>query len=827
MDTGLQAADVVVLVLYLIGMTFIGVRAAKKIMSSSDFFMPRRFGKVMMVMFGFGSGTHSDQAVSVASKSFTNGLSGIWYQWLWLPVSPFYWLIAPVFRRFRAITTSDVFEARFGPSVAVLFVFIGILNLTVSLGVMLKGSSEVISASTGGLVHANVVIAAMTVIFVIYGVAGGLSAAIITDFIQGVLTIFFSFLLLPFILDAVGGFEGMREQLAEGELSLVAPADITAFTVVVLAINALVGIVAQPHTMANCAAGKTEMEGRVGFMGGSLLKRICTIPWCLTGVAGIVYFADKGIDPDKVFGAVAGDFLPKILPGILGLFIAALLASVMSTCDAFMISSSALFTENVYKRANPNESRKHYVLVGRITSVVMVAGGVGFAYVLPGVVKGLEIFWKVTPMMGIVFWLGLFWRRANVSGAWASVLAAAGIWLFTSLSPGVYLTSKAPLAEEAGFVFLKERNDSALIVDCEVRDTAVLAEKIKRGEEPVSAYIKSTLSESTQSYLQEYKDGEQLSEEVERCLITDLNRIIEESELAGEEQEEIAGLEELNLQKAEVFYRPERFSGVELSERAKELISKRPTGEGMMRLNRRLLEEAYPEHLLRHYLFSAVDIEKPFALVEKLENGGNKVCEYLWGRFDESSRRFLAGAGVTESEAVGELLASELNKIANGENIYKEAIFGEIGFLKGSTVKAAKVAETAEQFLKANTYLIEESFPWCISKNRKPVVHLPWQMVFYLVGGFGMGIIVSLLTSPVGKDKLDNFYALLRTPVRSGEQVEMPCTLPAGAVAGEKRNLLPFKSLEIPVPTLTGMMGFLAGWLFVACIILVVCLIAS
>ncbi|MHC4499316.1 MAG: sodium:solute symporter family transporter, partial [Planctomycetota bacterium] len=115
---GLHRADIYVLVFYLLGMVAIGVWSARKIKNSADFFMPRRFGKVFMIMFSFGTGTHSDQAVSVASKSFTNGLSGIWYQWLWLPVTPFYWLIAPVFRRFRAITTSDVFEARFSPSVA-------------------------------------------------------------------------------------------------------------------------------------------------------------------------------------------------------------------------------------------------------------------------------------------------------------------------------------------------------------------------------------------------------------------------------------------------------------------------------------------------------------------------------------------------------------------------------------------------------------------------------------------------------------------------------------------------------------------------------------
>ena len=261
---GLHIADISVLGLYLLGMAVIGFWCAKKIKKSDDFFMPRRFGKAMMVMFGFGAGTHSDQAVGVASKSYTSGLSGIWYQWLWLPCTPFYWLIAPVMRRFRAITTGDVFEARYSRSVAKLYAVIGMLNLSVNIGLMLRGSSEVISASTGEQLSANAAIAVMTAVFVIYGVAGGLAAAIITDFIQGILTIIFSFLLIPLLMNAVGGMDGIRQVLAADpqKLSLVAPAHIGYFYIVVIAFNALVGIVTQPHTMSNCAAGRTEMDGR-------------------------------------------------------------------------------------------------------------------------------------------------------------------------------------------------------------------------------------------------------------------------------------------------------------------------------------------------------------------------------------------------------------------------------------------------------------------------------------------------------------------------------------------------------------------------------------
>ena len=61
---------------------------------------------------------------------------------------------------------------------------------------------------------------------------------------------------------------------------------------------------------------------------------------------------------------------------MLGIFIASLLAAVMSSCDSFMIASSGLFTENIYKSLKPNRPAKHYVWVGRgVALVVVVAGG--------------------------------------------------------------------------------------------------------------------------------------------------------------------------------------------------------------------------------------------------------------------------------------------------------------------------------------------------------------------------------------------------------------------------------------------------------------------
>ena len=427
--------DWIIIFIYLIIVLIIGGNTAKKISSTSDYFISdRKFGKGMMMLFTFGTGTNTDQAVTVASKTYTSGASGIWYQWLWLFATPFYWLLAPLFRRMRAVTTADYLYKRYDQSVAILFAIVGIVQFSVNIGVVLKATSALIYPVSGGSISPELAIIAMTILFVSYGVLGGLNAAIITDALQGVLTVILSFLILPFALDAVGGINGLRSSISDPSVfKVVAPGEITTLYVIVIAVNGLIGWVTSPYSMAMCGAGKTEEESRIGLVGGMLLKRVCTIAWVLSGLCAIGLYANNSINVDHVYGLMAHDLLPTIAPGLIGLFIASMLAAVMSSCDALMVSASALFTENIYKTLiKPNQSVKHYLMVGRLTSIFVVLCGITIAFGLPSVVSGLEMFWKVQAMMGIAIWVSFFWRRATAVGAWASTICGFLAWFFTS-----------------------------------------------------------------------------------------------------------------------------------------------------------------------------------------------------------------------------------------------------------------------------------------------------------------------------------------------------------------------------------------------------------
>ena len=468
---GLHLVDWIVLAVYLVGIVIIGTWSYRRVKNMEDFFMGgRRFGKVFMMFFAFGAGTSSEQAVSVASGSFRFGLAGIWYQFLWLWATPFYWIIAPTFRRMRALTTSDFFEARYDTSTATLYSCFGIMMSIVFIGAALFGSGQMIEGLTDGGMQASYAIYAMTVMFIIYGAAGGLAAAIVTDFIQGILTIIFSFLLLPFVFsvaaDVVGtstGFEALQAAIAEWErpdmLSLTLSENlaqkmgrelITPFYVIMLSISGLLGIVVQPHIMGVCSAGKTEFEGRFGFTFGNFLKRFCTIAWTFTGLACIAIYLTPGTDymtpedvaqfesdpgafADQVFGRAAHDILPTISLGLVGLLFASLLAAIMSTCDAMMVVGSGLFTENIYKRFfKPQETPMHYLWVGRIAGLIIVVFALLMQTQFQDVIQVLGRYVQALPaFMGVAFWFGITWRRYSPAGVWTSTLVTAASWYLT------------------------------------------------------------------------------------------------------------------------------------------------------------------------------------------------------------------------------------------------------------------------------------------------------------------------------------------------------------------------------------------------------------
>ena len=421
--------DALLLAGYFVAMFTISVFAARKVKNVDDYYMGgRRFGKLLMIMFAFGAGTHADFAVGVASQSYKLGMAGIWYQWLQIFNTPFYWLLSPVFRRARCLTTGDFYELRYGPSLGILYGFMGVVINTGFLGVTLLGCAKLIEALTGGRISLGWSMFLMAGAFVFYALLGGLVATVWNQLVQGTLTIMMSFLLIPFAWVAVGGVAGVQAKLPNTDalFRLVSPGEIGLYWIIAAAVNQMFSVVAQPHIMSNNAAGRSELDNRVGFCAGVTLKRICTIAWAFAGVLAIAYYGPGKMHGDHVFGSLIRDLLPA---GFTGLMIAAIMASMMDNGAVLLLATSALFTRNLMRTFRRKENTRLELLVSRIFAVVYVAASIALALSFQDVPAAIRFMWNLVPLIGISFWLGLWWRRANRYGAWASFLAASAAWL--------------------------------------------------------------------------------------------------------------------------------------------------------------------------------------------------------------------------------------------------------------------------------------------------------------------------------------------------------------------------------------------------------------
>ena len=496
---GLHWAIWIVLVLYFVLMLLLGWLSKRGIHDREGFLLGnRQFGVGYMVMHAFGAGTHPGDVAGVMKETVNHGASGIWVSWMWMFGTPFYWIIAPVVRRMRCLTLADYFEERFGRAAAVLYVIIATVGMTIWTSGMLLATTRTVQGMMGKAYIAQEAPAAapasagaagegegaktldwltrgvseeeserwffgilfvMTSVFVVYSYWGGIVAAIRTDMVQGLMIIVLSFLAIPaaLALPEVGGWAAAKAALAGrggGDLSLFNPAMFSVLTVFLLCLNAPFSMMAQPHLMSVCAAGKTEWEGRVGFTYGNILKRICTMGWCFLGLCWLLFLASRGItaQPGAAFGHAARYLLHPLLQGVM---LACVMAAAMSSGDALQVTIAGLFSQNIYRPyLRPGADEAHYVGVTRVAGLVVIAGALGFAVAMRrDFVQAILDAFNLTAAVGVSVVMGILWRRMNSAGVFASVLAAAATFLVTRYALGLGRDATTGLPLLAGAVF--------------------------------------------------------------------------------------------------------------------------------------------------------------------------------------------------------------------------------------------------------------------------------------------------------------------------------------------------------------------------------------
>ena len=456
---GLHYAIWLVLALYFAGMLLLGWWSKRGIHNQEGYLLGnRQFGVLMMVMHAFGAGTHPGNVAGVMSQAVVSGASSIWVSWMWLFGTPFYWIIAPVVRRMRCLTMADFFRQRFGKAASVLYIIVAAVGMIVFLAGVLLATTRTVQGMMGKATTAESefwffgILFVSTAVFIIYSYWGGIIAAIRTDMIQGFMIIALSFIAIPIALGRVDGMNGVRATLeaqSGNYLSLFDRKEFSLLTVLLLSINAPLTALAFPHLMSVCGAGRTEWEGRVGFTYGNILKRICTIGWCVLGLCWLAYLLNTGseVHQDAAFGDSIRALLSPVLQGVM---LACVMAAAMSSGDAVQVTVAGLFSQNIYREyINPRADEKQLVHVTRLIGVFIALLALVMAILMrSNLVKAILDYFNILSLVGISTAMGILWRRMNTTGMFCSTILASATFLISryALDCGRDVTIGAPIA---------------------------------------------------------------------------------------------------------------------------------------------------------------------------------------------------------------------------------------------------------------------------------------------------------------------------------------------------------------------------------------------
>ena len=124
--------------------------------------------------------------------------------------------------------------------------------------------------------------------------------------------------------------------------------------------------------------------------------------------------------------------LSKLYPsGILGVGITALIASFMSGMAGNVTAFNTVFTFDIYQtHIKPNAGEKHYLNVGKATTVVGILLSILTAYVARGFNSIMDllqlVFGFVNAPLFATFLLGMFWKKSTANGAFWGLLSGTG-----------------------------------------------------------------------------------------------------------------------------------------------------------------------------------------------------------------------------------------------------------------------------------------------------------------------------------------------------------------------------------------------------------------
>ena len=461
----LQAIDYAIIVLYFLFVVGIGFLLKKRVKTGNDFLMSNRSIPLWITSLAFISANLGAQEVlGMAASGAKYGLYTAHYYWLGAAFAMIFLgvYMMPFYYGSKARSVPEYLKLRFDEKTRTFNAGTFAVMTVFSSGISLYALAALLEIILGWDFNVSIWLAASIVL--IYILLGGLTSAVYNEVLQFFLIVLGIAPLVYIGFHKAGGIDGIVQNVDNAKLHVwqgmahasTNPMGVDAFSLIfglgfVLAFGYwCTDFLVVQRAMISRNINDARRTPIIAAVPKIFMPIIVILPGILLLAlqkTGTGFELPKTPNGDTNYNMALPVLLQNLYPsGILGVGITALIASFMSGMAGNVTAFNTVWTFDLYQsHINKTASERHYLWVGKVTTVVGVLISIATAYVARGFNSIMDllqlVFSFVNAPLFATFFLGMFWKKTTANGAF---------WGLVSGTTAAALTHGLTVAEGKG-----------------------------------------------------------------------------------------------------------------------------------------------------------------------------------------------------------------------------------------------------------------------------------------------------------------------------------------------------------------------------------------
>lgn len=424
----LNTLDLIIIILYFVGMVLLGFYAQRKQKNVDDYFVGgRSMNSLQLAALWMAGWIGGSSVIGTSSNAYSMGISAIWYVFtVAIGCVIFAYVMAGPIKRvsnkINNITFPELIAERYDDKCGAMCSITTILAMVGYTAAQFVAGAAILNVLTGWDLGLCFIIA--VIVIVLYVSAGGLLAVTYTDIAQMILLI----LGVVIIAAPMTAFK-----LSKAGLNLIhdLPASYMNLgswgwsTIIALILSTILSFFTSMDSFTRCIAAKDERSAKNGTIYAAIAVLV------IAGVSTFLGMGGKLLLPDLTSSNnVLAELVVRLLPhGIKGLILVGILSAIMSTADISILTASASLTRDIYQKyVKPDVGEKKLLKMGLGCSVLVGIFGAIFGWYNQNIMNILLITFTINSAgLFLPTICGFFWKRSCAKASLVSMISATVI----------------------------------------------------------------------------------------------------------------------------------------------------------------------------------------------------------------------------------------------------------------------------------------------------------------------------------------------------------------------------------------------------------------